>query len=339
MSRVVRLRAVLLLGAISTFLLAGWYPYEVRSPLRDNGAERLNDGILRFGAPGIARTETPPEWLKEATLSNRLVVFLRVRSLDLSQTGPARIFTVSEDPWHRNITLGQDGDSLVVRLRTPGTDANGQPERVISKVFSDARWVEISLAIMPGRIRVEIDGRVALDDGLHDRPLEYFDATYRLALGNELTTNRPWLGEIKHATVVVGASRFDYMHPAQLQLPRRLQYFHNPPHLIPFRDMALADALLNLLGFVPLGVLFGWLTVQRKRGSTSRAIAGVLLVSLVIEAFQWWMPARFMSIDDLLLNTLGGVVGVFLARQLGRRVLRHRYLNDGENSHPAGPAG
>jgi hypothetical protein len=133
MSRAVRLRAVLLLGAISTFLLAGWYPYEVRSPLRDNGAERLNDGTLRFGAPGIARTETPPEWLEEATLSHRLAVLLRVRSLDLSQRGPVRIFTVSEDPWHRNITLGQDGDNPVVRLRTPGTDANGQPERVISK--------------------------------------------------------------------------------------------------------------------------------------------------------------------------------------------------------------
>jgi hypothetical protein len=152
---------------------------------------------------------------------------------------------------------------------------------------------------MPGRIRVEIEGRVRLDDHLDDHPLEYFDASYRLALGNELTTNRPWLGEITQATVVVGAARFDYMHPARLQLPPRLQYFHNPPQLIPFRDMAFVDALLNLLGFVPLGLLFGWLTVERKRGSTSRAIAGVLLVSLVIEAFQWWMPARFMSIDDL----------------------------------------
>jgi glycopeptide antibiotics resistance protein len=46
-----------------------------------------------------------------------------------------------------------------------------------------------------------------------------------------------------------------------------------------------------------------------------------------------------MSIDDLLLNTLGGAVGVFLAQQFGRRVHRHRYLNDCEKSHPAGPGG
>ena len=210
----------------------------------------------------------------------------------------------------------------MLRLRTPETNALGQPERVIRGVFTDARWIELSLTIMPGRIRIEVDGRVRFDDRLPDRPLEHFDPTYRLALGNELTGDRSWLGEIAQATVTTGASRSDYVDPARLQLPRWLWYFHKPPRLIPFRTVASADGAVNLLGFVPLGLLLGWLTVERKRSSTGWAIAAIFFVSLSIEALQWCMPARFVSIDDLLLNTLGGTVGLLLARKICPRVPR-----------------
>jgi hypothetical protein len=307
-------RWILLLAAISSYLLVALYPYDVGSPLKDNGAEWLHDGTLHFRAPGIARTQSPPEWLDDATRSHRLSVFLRVRPADLSQTGPARIFTVSRDPWNRNITLGQDADALVLRLRTQETDADGQPERVIPGVFTGARWIEFSVTIVPGRIHIEIDGRVRFDDRLPDRPLKHFDRTYRLALGNEFTADRPWLGEISRATVTAGTFRVDYVDAARVELPRRLRHFHNPPRLIPFRDVASTDGIVNLLAFVPLGLLFGCLTVERNRRSTGWAIAAIALVSLCIEALQWWMPGRFMSIDDLLLNTLGGMAGLLLAQ-------------------------
>jgi hypothetical protein len=313
------LRWLLAFTVIGAYPLVGFYPYEVRTPLEDNGAEWLADGTLRFGAPGIARTVSAPEWLDDSRRSHRLEVALRVRPFDLSQTGPARIFTVSQDLWHRNLTLGQEGDHLVLRLRTPDTDADGQPERYIPRVFTDKRWVELTLTILPGHIRVEVDGRGRFDNRLPNLPLEPFDPTYHLALGNEFTADRSWLGEIAQATVTTDASRVDYVDPARLELPRRLRYFHNPPRLVPFREVGAVDAVVNLLGFVPLGVLIGWLALERRRSLPGWTILPIFLMSLGIEAGQWWMPARYMSIDDLLLNTLGGAIGLLLARQTCRR--------------------
>jgi hypothetical protein len=310
------LRWLLASAIIGAYPLTAFYPYEVRTPLEANGAERSADGTLRFSAPGIARTASAPEWLDDAKRSHRLEVSLRMRPLDSSQTGPARILTVSKDQWHRNLTLGQEADRLVLRLRTPKTDANGEPAQHILGVFADKRWVALTVTIVPGQMRVAIDGQVRLDDRLPDRPLELFDTTYRLALGNEFTSDRPWLGEISKATVTTAAARADYIDPARLELPGRLRYFHNPPQLVPLRDIGADDAIVNLLGFLPLGVLIGWLALERRRSLQGWTILPIILMSLIIEASQWWMPAHYMSIDDLLLNTLGGAIGLLLARRL-----------------------
>ena len=37
-------------------------------------------------------------------------------------------------------------------------------------------------------------------------------------------------------------------------------------------------------------------------------------VSLVLETAQLWLPMRYPSVDDLVLNTLGCVLGLLLAR-------------------------
>jgi glycopeptide antibiotics resistance protein len=45
-------------------------------------------------------------------------------------------------------------------------------------------------------------------------------------------------------------------------------------------------------------------------------ILPIFLMSPITEAGQRWMPARYMSMDNLLLNTLGGAIGLLLARRL-----------------------
>jgi VanZ family protein len=71
--------------------------------------------------------------------TNQLTLKLRCRSANPSQVGPARIVSISADPYRRNITLGQEGAALVVRLRTPVTGPNGKdPEVVRPHVFDGA---------------------------------------------------------------------------------------------------------------------------------------------------------------------------------------------------------
>ncbi len=87
-------------------------------------------------------------WLRTGwaavTLEERLVsssqfsVLALVATADLQQTGPARIISVSATPYYRNLTLGQEGRDLVVRVRTPLTGFNGTlPEMIIPDIFSD----------------------------------------------------------------------------------------------------------------------------------------------------------------------------------------------------------
>lgn len=46
---------------------------------------------------------------------------------DATQTGPARIVTLSKDPSNRNVTLGQGATACEVRFRSSATSPNGEP--------------------------------------------------------------------------------------------------------------------------------------------------------------------------------------------------------------------
>jgi hypothetical protein len=70
----------------------------------------------------------------------------------------------------------------------------------------------------------------------------------------------------------------------------------------------LADALANLLLFVPLGMALR-VAADRRLG----AVLAVVVFSMGIETVQAWVPGRFPSVGDVLFNGLGGAVGVLLA--------------------------
>jgi len=89
-----------------------------------------------------------------------------------------------------------------------------------------------------------------------------------------------------------------------------------------FEEVASArmieDVLVNLAGFVPLGLLL-IAALGRLEGIGERTVvlATLLLVfsfSLCIEILQVWIPSRDSSMLDLILNTLGGGAGIVLFR-------------------------
>jgi hypothetical protein len=254
----------------------------------------------------------------------------------LDQDGPARILTLSKDPYFRNFTVSQVGRHLNVRLRTPWHTQNGFPEAHVLNVFTARDWVEIRLSVEPGRLTVAIDGEPRVWVALPEVLFEDWDQSYRLALGNELTFDRPWVGEIAQAEVRVGENVVDYAKPGVLQIPATLSVVVPELNLVPFWDIALHDGLLNFIMFVPLGVLAGfWVGVNRRRARWSATLFAVGLVALfssAIEVLQLGFPERFTSINDVILNTLGGAFGVLLARRLveTRRLVIEWEPNPGE---------
>ncbi|MFM9990782.1 MAG: VanZ family protein [Burkholderiaceae bacterium] len=75
------------------------------------------------------------------------------------------------------------------------------------------------------------------------------------------------------------------------------------------------DVVTNIAGYVPLGF---WLTLGAIRSGFRGPIVVLhiflmLMLSLAMEGLQTYLPMRFPSLTDFLLNTLGGLLGTGLA--------------------------
>jgi glycopeptide antibiotics resistance protein len=97
-------------------------------------------------------------------------------------------------------------------------------------------------------------------------------------------------------------------------------------NLVPFArtgelgGLGSTELAVNVLAFVPLGVL---LHLAARRRGLGRLLVPVVCVSLVVEVVQLVFGIGATDITDLITNTAGGLVGLGLAR-LGFRLLGAR---------------
>jgi len=92
---------------------------------------------------------------------------------------------------------------------------------------------------------------------------------------------------------------------------------HADRNFVPFRAIGhdfraggeefRVNVLGNLAAFVPLGLLAPMLL--GPRGSARRVAALAFGLSLLIESIQGCSGHRVADVDDLILNTLGGLIG------------------------------
>ena len=315
-------RRMTLAAALAIYAVLSLEPFDWQLPRRQaNHAEHGPEG-WRFAASGIVLAELPEHWLENAQRAEAIDVSVVVRPLATVQSGPARILTISRDTHLRNLTLGQEDDDLVVRLRTEGTDLNGlragEPIARVEDVFRAGSWVAIDLRIRPRELAIAIDGERALVRGLPEPVLATWQPSLGLALGNETTCDRPWLGEIRAAVIEVPGERVDYARRDDVEVPATCWVIGYPPAMVPFRLLFPQDVVLNVLMYLPLGCLLG-LSVRARTG---RAFAGSLLallaVSAAFEGAQLFVASRFTSVDDIICNTIGGGLGLGLAWWLTR---------------------
>lgn len=96
------------------------------------------------------------------------------------------------------------------------------------------------------------------------------------------------------------------------------------PFIYLFDYPTMGEALLNLIGnttmFIPLGIV--WPAVFQKLNTHGKVIAAGFGASLTIEVLQLPFFDRATDIDDLILNTLGFLMGYgiyLLVKKLWRR--------------------
>ncbi len=289
-----------------------------------NQAQWSPDGTLSFPGPGIARTPKALEWLEKAQDISRLSVVVSVRTDAPRQTGPARILTISGGNHVRNLTLGQQGADLVLRIRRPGSTENGTPELRVADVFRTRDWREIEVRLDDTRLTLGIDGAPRVTGFLPRFPLRDWDDSFPLAMGNELPAGGPpygraWVGEIRKALVEVDGRVIDYMDPAAITLPQDWWDIGPPDDLIDLRGSSPFDIAINIVLLMPFGALLMSLYGFRLSIFTIMALGGLL--SLSIEVLQISIPSRHPSLIDLILNTTGAGLGAYLIRHASRHKL------------------
>jgi VanZ family protein len=145
----------------------------------------LNGGNgLRFSGTNLVRTTGPASKIAE-TISAAEAFSLEVwfRSLNLDQSGPARIVGVSGGPLYRNFTLAQDGRNLVFRVRNQLNGENGALEQLVATGVVDGSVQHVVCVYDRGVSGIFIEGvRIGDKVDLRD-PGQYFPLGGRTATG------------------------------------------------------------------------------------------------------------------------------------------------------------
>jgi hypothetical protein len=164
--------------------------------IADEAAVEWRGGGLAVKSPTIIASAGPARKLIEACReSNAITVEAWVKPANTTQAGPARIVTLSADTGRRNFTLGQAETSYVQRLRTTSTSDNGMPELTSPGGAVRAETTHVVYTREPsGRACLYVNGEERLAT-IVGGALSNWSDEFRLALANELTGDRPWLGE------------------------------------------------------------------------------------------------------------------------------------------------
>lgn len=157
---------------------------------------RQNDSISFTGNAILASATSATKVIDAVKKSGELSMELFLETSNLDQTGPARILTISSNTQERNLTVGQDGTKLDVRLRTSVNSKNGLPSIASSsETLTDQPVHFLFTRSKKGQCKIYING-VIQSNTVAKGDFSNWAPDYKLALGNELTKDRPWQGRL-----------------------------------------------------------------------------------------------------------------------------------------------
>jgi hypothetical protein len=234
-------------------------------------------GGLAIQSPTIVATTGPAtKIIDSCRAANEITIEAWIRPANTAQTGPARIVSLSVDPYQRNFTVGQTATAYEARLRTTTTSTNGFPALPTPSGSAVTQLAHVTYTRdVSGTARFYINGEERANMMVRGK-FSNWTNSYRLALANEISNNRPWLGEY-HLVAIFNralgpeeirqnyeagpqpqdsASALDEFAGSSLDatigLPRRLELHPNYPN--PFNPTTNMEFSLPERGFVTLKI-------------------------------------------------------------------------------------
>ena len=94
---------------------------------------------------------------------------------------------------------------------------------------------------------------------------------------------------------------------------RNLRYL-SAINLIPFKENDLKEILINIFLFIPYGMYLRELTKKK-----SLTVGIIILISFIFEVLQYILHIGISDITDVMMNTLGGMIGILLISILEKK--------------------
>lgn len=163
------------------------------------GADPSSPGSLI--SSGVAATKV----IQAVKAMNEMTIEFWGKPDNTEQSGPARLVTISEDGLNRNMTIGQERDFYNGRVRSTTTDDNARkyldtetPSDI--KTPSGTATANLSHVVMTrdtvGTVRLYVNSQIMEGMLENGGDLSNWNNDYQLGLANEISRDRPWLGEI-----------------------------------------------------------------------------------------------------------------------------------------------
>ncbi|MDA1233055.1 MAG: DUF1592 domain-containing protein, partial [Planctomycetota bacterium] len=163
---------------------------------KNSGVKWSKAALIVDSSASILSAKPAQKIIDAVRKSNAISIEAWLKPANDSQSGPARIISMSADTSGRNVTFGQDKNSYDVRLRATGSDKNGIPSTASpAKSLSTRTTHMVFTRDSAGTAIIYVDGKPVANKKVRG-DFSNWDNSYRLALANEITKDRPWLGEL-----------------------------------------------------------------------------------------------------------------------------------------------
>ena len=337
-------RLWIIAGLLLTFAYILFFGFRTREWDNENRARWSSSGSgIEFRGKSMVYNKEPlfpgplPHWLFDDEIRIELAF-----SLEVQETPSFDFIVQFYDPASRErLLIGQWNRSIVIMNGDDYSNRRREP-KIYMPIEPGAEVRHLEIISDTTGTRAFLDGELLRENpGLHLQ-MPGNPENIRLTLGCGENANNSWHGRIYglhlyNDTGPDGTPFLSYnfsegsgtiIHEetgkgGDLFIPSRLvilrREFLRPPTVDDLHRIGtLVDIILNLLGFIPLGLflfLASGLKIRLKTGLNTNTrtlitLTIVFLLSLSIELYQAWIPTRSSSLLDLVLNTAGGIIGI-----------------------------
>ncbi len=201
--------------------------------VRPRGRAHLNhSGAMMLTGGAFLANDADGEILAACKKTSQLSVEATVTPATDQQTGPARIVTFSTDVNQRDFTLGQVGDRLIVRIRTPQTGPNGvgmTDTGIDVAALATGQANHILVSYKPGRLVCYLNGRLVYESDQIQGDFRDWSAQH-LLFGDEYGGKRDWAGTLEGIAIYNRFIEPDEAERHALQYAHRRQSRPRIPH-------------------------------------------------------------------------------------------------------------